>query len=201
MKNRNPLKQWEITFPQTSLEREEFLEYLPPYEYAICAKEEHQNGGYHLHLGIKLLKGLSHIKLINFLKEKFPNDWKRIHVSVIKDWDNWINYCKKEDPNVVIKGSLAKRKSALQRQLEEMLEQSEGESWSEYLLRIRREDEENYNAYNYYINALPAWKRKWDQELMRLKNIAVDDKDYEYLLETYKVQKKEDFERFGSNWE
>ncbi len=110
--NRNPIKQWELTFPQIGsiTTKQQFHEELPPSEYSICALEQHSDGGEHLHLGIKLKKGISHSKLIKYLTSKYPEDWKRIHISPIKNWDNWNDYCKKEDPEVVVTGTLEKKK-------------------------------------------------------------------------------------------
>jgi len=48
-------------------------------------------------MGIKLKKGLSFIKMINYIMERFPDDYKRIKVEAVKNMNNWIDYCKKED--------------------------------------------------------------------------------------------------------
>lgn len=107
MKNRNPIKQWEVTFPQIGqISKQEFADAFPPSDYTIVALEEHEDGGHHLHMGLKLKKGLTHSKMIKWLESKFPEDWKRIHVSPIKKMDLWIDYCKKEDPSVLIIGTL-----------------------------------------------------------------------------------------------
>lgn len=105
-RNRNPIKQWEVTFPKSTLSKSDFVAQFPPSSYSICCQEEHNDGTPHLHMGIKLLKGLSHSKVINYLTAKFPNDWKRIHISPIQDWENFNNYCKKEDPYPIIIGTL-----------------------------------------------------------------------------------------------
>lgn len=200
MKNRNPIKQWEITFPQTDFEREQFIDLFPPHEYAICAQEEHSNGGLHLHLGLKLLKGLSHSKLIKYLSEKLPDDWKRIHVSPIKNWENWNDYCKKEDPHVLVKGSLAKRVSPLQRKVQEYLSEEQPESWENFKIRMETERIENYAAYLFHINELPAWKRKWQKEYdLLLQKCNGDTKELAFQLPWFIEAKKEDFENFLNN--
>lgn len=100
--NRNPIKQWEITYPQSGdVGRTEFINSFPPCTSYICAREEHKDGGYHLHAGLKLTKGLSHAKLLNWVKTKWPDDWKRIHFTPVKNMGNWIAYCKKEDPEAI----------------------------------------------------------------------------------------------------
>lgn len=118
--NRNPIKQWEITFPQSGdTQRELFYSAFPPCDYAITCKEEHEDGSPHLHLGIKLLKGLSHAKMLKWVKGKFPEDWKRIHFSPIKNWENFNNYCMKEDPHTFIVGELADPSERLRRRQRE----------------------------------------------------------------------------------
>lgn len=121
--NRNKLIQWAVTFPQykrcaatTSegrdtyaeiLTKKTFANFFPPNHYVCCCEETHEDGGLHLHMGIKLKKGLSKTGLMNYMKVKFPNDHERIKYKVITRWPGWIDYCKKEDPSVHIDGSLS----------------------------------------------------------------------------------------------
>jgi hypothetical protein len=110
-KNRNAIVQWEVTYPQSGDEDKlRFHERFPPSVYSICAKENHEVKGVHLHMGIKLKKGLSKKKMLDWLETMFPDDFQRIHVSPIKKWENWIDYCKKEDANCHIRGDLDKKK-------------------------------------------------------------------------------------------
>lgn len=105
--NRNPIKQWEITYPQSGETiRETFYACFPPCTYSICAKEDHADGNPHIHLGLKLKKALSKKKLLKWIEEKFPESNQRIHISPIKSWDNWNDYCMKEDPHCFVTGSL-----------------------------------------------------------------------------------------------
>lgn len=96
--NRNPIKQWECTFPQTDMSREDYIASFPPLVGYICAREEHKDGGFHLHAGLKLKKAISFAKLKAWVVAKFPEEHKRIHISAIKNWSNWEEYCLKEDP-------------------------------------------------------------------------------------------------------
>lgn len=137
--NRNPIKQWEITFPQSGdTERETFYSAFPPCDYAITCKEEHEDGNPHLHLGIKLKKALSHKKMIKWLEARFPNDWKRIHISPIRSWENFNNYCMKEDPHTFIVGELtdnhAKRR---QRQMVDRQRELDAIEWKEEWDRLQ----------------------------------------------------------------
>lgn len=199
--NRHPIKQWEITFPQCGvIERETFVNSFPPTEYAICAQEEHADGGLHLHLGIKLLKPLTHSKLIKYLKEKFPDDWKRIHVSAIKNWDNWNDYCKKEDPNVFISGSLVKRVSATVKKAMELVGDEPKESWAEYLANKRREDKEDMDAVQFFRDKAD-WKKQWNLEERILRERCTDPLDLKYELPFFEHQRDEAYLKFLQSWE
>lgn len=105
---RNPVKQWEITFPQVGelAAKSTFHECWPPSTYSICCEEEHADGGMHLHLGIIFKKGISKSKLLEWAVDKFPADYKRIHVSGIRSMSHWIDYCNKEDPNSHVCGQI-----------------------------------------------------------------------------------------------
>lgn len=109
--NRNPIKQWAVTFPQSGgVTRKEFADSFPPSSETICAQEKHEDGGNHLHLGIKLLKGISKAKLLKWVGTKWPNDFKRIHLQPTKDTKNWGNYCMKEDPECYAVKVITERK-------------------------------------------------------------------------------------------
>ncbi len=97
--NRNPIKNWSLTFPQSGkLKQDEFANSLPPFDEIFVAQEEHKNGGLHLHAGVKLTKGLSFNKLKLWLQKKYPDDWKRIKWEAIRSLSHWEDYCNKEDP-------------------------------------------------------------------------------------------------------
>ncbi len=99
--NRHKIKTWSITFPQSGdMEREEFVDMFPPCASVICCQETHQDGGYHLHMGIKLVKGLTKKGLLYWIQEKFPDDYKRIDVQATRSLGKWRLYVMKEDPNV-----------------------------------------------------------------------------------------------------
>jgi len=113
--NRNKCVQWEITFPHSGdICDSKFHEYFPPSVYSICAKEQHANEEPHLHLGLKLKKPISKTNLLNYIEKKFPEDFKRINISQIQNWQNWDDYCAKE---VVpfIRGSRTKTKTPVEK--------------------------------------------------------------------------------------
>lgn len=109
---KNPVRQWEITFPQvgSAATRETFHEAFPPSNYSICCRERHADGGEHLHMGIVFKKGISKANLLDWIVCKFPEHHKRIHISGIRVMRQWQDYCKKEDPEVFEQGSLEKKK-------------------------------------------------------------------------------------------
>ncbi len=98
--NRNRIKNWSITFPQTDVERKAFADTFPPYEEAICCREEHDDGGFHLHLGIRLTKGITKTRLLKWIMKKYPDDYKRIDVQPTRSIRQWIDYISKEDPDI-----------------------------------------------------------------------------------------------------
>ncbi len=102
MPNRNKVLNWSITFPQTEVTRKDFLESLPPLKKAICCRETHEDGGFHLHAGITLKKGLTKVQLLYYIKKKYPNDYKRIDVQGTRNNGNWEEYLLKEDPEVLV---------------------------------------------------------------------------------------------------
>lgn len=137
--NRNPIMQWAITFPKVNMmkepiSKEDFYKYVPPAEYVICAQEEHEDGTPHFHMGVKLKKGISKSKMLKWLETKFPNDNMRINIQAIKSWDNWNDYCHKEDPEPFVYGMLNNnRKSKTEQYREYYAEKKECDNYYKYL--------------------------------------------------------------------
>lgn len=132
--NRNPVKQWTVTFPQSEdVERKDFAQSFPPAVAVICAREEHADGGFHLHLGLKLKKGLSFSGMRKWVEAKWPQDYLRIKFEGAKNMSNWIDYCSKEDPNVYTHGSFEGGK----RQLNSMPDYAPHQNWD----RLRGHEE------------------------------------------------------------
>ena len=132
--NRNKLLQWAITFPQYQrcaatksegrqtnaeiLDKTTFHTNFPPNNYVCCCEEEHEDGGWHLHMGIKLKNTITKVKLMEWGKENFPNDYHRIQYKVVTHWPGWIDYCNKEDPRCYSLGSLERKKKMTKQQIE-----------------------------------------------------------------------------------
>lgn len=104
--HRMKVENWGVTFPKHNTNKETFADQFPPSKYSLVCEELHEDGTPHLHAALRLTKGLTHAGLIKWLKAKFPDDWKRIKIEGIKNWEHWHNYCQKEDPDTIIKGSL-----------------------------------------------------------------------------------------------
>lgn len=169
MANRNPIKQWEVTFPQCGdVTKQEFIDSFPPADYIICATEEHENGGLHHHLGIKLKKGISHSKLVKYLEAKWPEDWKRIHISAIKQWENFNDYCKKEDPNPIIIGGIEKHKPKHILELEETIRQGEASREYSRWKKINELEKENLHKFLDYESEYNLYK-------MNLNKVDLDE--------------------------
>lgn len=100
--NRNPCKQWFITFPQTTIDKHAFRDVLAHQlctglkYYKIC-QETHSDGGLHLHAAIVLIKPMSKSKILKKLKEIYPNDNKRIDVQSVRSIKHALAYLSKED--------------------------------------------------------------------------------------------------------
>lgn len=103
MNNRNPVRQWSITFPQSGdVGRQAFADSFPPATALKCCREEHKEDGHHLHLGIKLKKGISKSKMLKWIAKKWPNDYKRIDVQATRSIECWDEYISKEDPECYV---------------------------------------------------------------------------------------------------
>ena len=85
MSNRNAVKQFFITFPNSSgvATKESFLckIWTESQMVSFCVVEElHESGEPHLHANIKLRYATTKAKLLRKLVKCFPNDYKRIDV-------------------------------------------------------------------------------------------------------------------------
>lgn len=98
-KHRNPLKKWFITFPQCDLSREQFSDSLVGLGiYKVTTVQElHKDGNKHLHTILILKNKISKKKLLNYLKFKYPDSYKRIHIGSIRSMKASVKYLSKED--------------------------------------------------------------------------------------------------------
>lgn len=139
--NRHPVKKWSITFPQCGeVERKEFADSFPPFVCCVCARETHEDGGFHLHLGLELKKGLSKSKLLTWIKSKWPQDYKRIDVQATRSARDWEEYLSKEDPEPFrVEKVKVKRETAEEAMNAVMQDLMQGFLWEKEAKRDARE--------------------------------------------------------------
>lgn len=107
--NRNPIKNWFITFPRSvGVTKQVFSDSLPPTTYKKIVQEEHKDGTPHLHAIVQLSHTKSKAKFIQWFEFKFPTDYHRIHISPIRSLNHTIDYTGKEDPNPLVIGDLVR---------------------------------------------------------------------------------------------
>ena len=101
--NRNKVKSWFVTFPHSgSATPEIFSSYVwQPRERLIeglsGCEETHEDGSPHIHMNIKLKHGISKANLLNRLRQKYPNDYKRIDIRPTRQNFKQADYLFKED--------------------------------------------------------------------------------------------------------
>lgn len=106
MPNRNPVKQFFITFPKSNIDKVEFRDSLLRFEpsyYKVC-EEQHKDGTPHLHAVVKFKNKYSKAFVLKYFKEKYPEDYKRIDVEIVRSIKNSITYLSKEDDNPLESG-------------------------------------------------------------------------------------------------
>jgi hypothetical protein len=111
--NKNGITQYFITFPQSGdLYREEFVDKLFPDKHVndkiMCVQEHHKDGQLHLHLGCKLVHKITKPRLLAIITKLWPEDYKRIKIEKMANWQATVRYFKKEDKepylhNVILK--------------------------------------------------------------------------------------------------
>lgn len=108
MPNRNPIKRWFITFPQSGKEaKDQFSDKLAksfPVLYSETCEELHKDGNPHLHMALFLKEKTSRKKLLTYFQNEYPNDYKRIDVDPIRKPTSILTYVRKEDKEPYIIG-------------------------------------------------------------------------------------------------
>lgn len=106
MTNRNPVKQLFITFPHSKIDKQTFrdalLEFSPDYYKVV--EEKHKDGTPHLHAIIRFKNKYSVAHVLKKMKEKYPDDYKRIDVKPVRSIKNALKYLSKEDQNPLESG-------------------------------------------------------------------------------------------------
>lgn len=117
--NRNPISQWEVTFPRIvdynscSVEiLKKFLEQFPPCKWGAVVCEQHNEPGTpdgHYHMILILKKPISFAKMLNWIKSVYPDDWKRAHISPVRSIKDFYDYIKKESRTFYEVGEMPKQ--------------------------------------------------------------------------------------------
>lgn len=105
--NRNPMKQFFITFPKSGVvDRQSLLTAVSRFEpdYYLVVRETHADGSPHLHAIIRCKNKYSKSFILKHFKEIYPNDNKRIDVDGIRSISNAIAYLDKEDKTPLTSG-------------------------------------------------------------------------------------------------
>jgi len=107
-KNRNPVKSQFITFPKSNLTKKEFATLFMPKKptYIKCVEEKHKDGTPHLHMIIQYTAKFSCGHIVKYVKEKLPDDFKRIDVATVRSIKHSEVYLSKEDKEPYIYGEM-----------------------------------------------------------------------------------------------
>lgn len=120
--NRNGGVQWFITLPRwPEMSRENmqlFIEMLPPAKWAIIVEEEHAVEALglspvHYHAIVQLKHSLTKAKFLKIFKEKFPLDWKRVDLDMVRSLQDGYDYLLKETIKIVELGERPKLKKLM----------------------------------------------------------------------------------------
>lgn len=108
--NRNPVKQWFLTFPKSSVAgvtKASFARTLDEHDikFAHIVQEDHKDDTQHLHAVLQFSNGITKAALLKWLKRMYPNDYKRIHVQPVRSLSKAVAYCGKEDTNPIVLGN------------------------------------------------------------------------------------------------
>lgn len=102
IKHRNGLSKVFVTFPKSNETKYQFTDkFKDEFRVSefITAEEKHQDGTPHLHSVIVFEQKYTKAQILNYFKEKYPNDYKRIDIQAVKSYKDAIKYVKKEDNN------------------------------------------------------------------------------------------------------
>lgn len=124
MTNRNPVKRIFITWPQTSHTKQELLEFLTQslnVSYLLISQETHEDGGLHLHACVLTNDEYSAGHYVKLFKNKYPSEYKRIHVKPCRSFPHSHEYLLKEDTDPLTYGKLPKDQDPVEKRLRRTL--------------------------------------------------------------------------------
>lgn len=126
------LKSIFITYPRTDLAKEVFGTLLHnefSSDFTMCAQETHKEDNKkwstdkHLHCLLCLSTMVNKSKILDFLKDRYSQDYHRIHVEGVRNKGHTLAYLRKEDSDPWMKGA----EPCLKRKKRETV--AEAENW------------------------------------------------------------------------
>lgn len=103
-KNRNPVSQWFITFPQSgAVSKQEFK--IPDNLWSAVAQETHEDGQPHLHALVCLSNKMTQAEMKRYYDTVYPDDCKRIDYKPVRNLGASATYIVKEDKEPYLTGN------------------------------------------------------------------------------------------------
>lgn len=121
--NRNPVKQFFITYPQSgTVTKYEFRDALLRFEpdYYTISEERHKDGNPHLHAVIRTKNKFSKAFIIKYLKEKYPDSYKRIDIQPVRSIKHSLQYLSKEDKSPLTSGEYKDNRDPIKNNLNKL---------------------------------------------------------------------------------
>lgn len=157
--NRNPIRNYFITFPKCNGSKEDFVHKVFPKENVNrCSvfEEKHEDGSPHYHLIIQLNKGIPWKKVVDLYVEHYPNDYKRIQIQKMrKEYDTASLYLtdpkkvKYIDPSPYVYGLAPVGRSELRKRrimkIEGLTSDEEYDKWLQDMIDFDRDTMEREN--------------------------------------------------------
>jgi len=114
--NRNPVKQFFITFPKSQIDKLSFRDCLLRFDpdYYKIAEEHHKDGTPHLHAVMRTKNSYTKKFLIDHFKTIYPEDYKRIDVETVRSIKQALKYLSKEDVSPLESGEFTETRTPSQ---------------------------------------------------------------------------------------
>jgi len=105
IKHRDGVKKYFITFPKSNVTKQSFADKFSTKfleQKYICVEEQHKDGTPHLHLAIELKEGYPKLRLLDYFREVYPNDYKRIDIQSMRSWKESFRYLTCPDKDKIV---------------------------------------------------------------------------------------------------
>lgn len=166
-RSNKPIKSWFITFPQSKdVSLQQFLDVFMvyPVQYYLLVKELHEDGNPHIHMIIQFKGKRTFSAMLGRVKEKFPNDWKRIQLATLRSKNDAYIYLGKDSKEKLEGGEFKDREKKERLMPLWLREISQEETKSPDPVRgVYWVDKDNYIKWNklkhdvWMVNEFPSW--------------------------------------------